>query len=137
MSTPTLTLIAFIVAIAAAFGTSVVAMWRHRVALSLASAGGGFILLHIGILLMAWSSLVQDYFLAYDYLDPQALEPDWPAWAGFATWQYNLSAIIGLSLLGSAVVVYLLELVRKRRHGRDDQIRLENIPKETSLWSRV
>lgn len=131
MSTAVISLIAVGLALWVCLGRAVVATWRHQTIQALSYAGLSMIVVHLGILVMAWSSVV-DYYQAVNRAGAVegAAQPDWPAWGGFATWQYDLSAYLGISLLMAAGLVGVVRRIRSIMEQREDRVRLEQVNQE-------
>lgn len=140
MSTAVISLIAVGLALWVCLGRAVVATWRHQAIQALSYAGLSMIVVHLGILVMAWSSVV-DYYQAVNRSGAVdwsgavegAAQPDWPAWGGFATWQYDLSAYFGISLLVVAGLVGVVRRIRSIMEQREDRVRLEQVNQEPAL----
>jgi hypothetical protein len=134
MSTTSLTLIAFIAVILLCVAVTCVAIWRHQAVSALASAGITLIVAHLGLLVMAWSSVVGYYVAANQFVPEDTItsDPQWPAWGGFATWIYNLPALIGLGMLMLSGVITLYRLTNMRV----ERARLEQAHVEPAAASR-
>jgi|GEM_PF-5808768 len=131
MSTAAVSLIAVGLALWVCLGRAVVATWRHQAIQALSFAGLSMIVVHLGTLVLAWSSVV-DYYQAKNLAGAVegATQPDWPAWGGFATWQYDLSAYLGIGLLVAAGLVGVVRRIRSIMEQREDRVRLEQVSQE-------